>query len=52
MVCTCEILARGGLFGQVKCVVIKISFNKGGVMLWFVPVKFWLGAVFLDKSDL
>ena len=44
MVCTCEILAKGGgLFGQVKSVVIKISFNKRGVMLWFVPVKFWLG---------
>ena len=32
MVCTCEILVGGGLFGQVKCVVIKISFSKGGVM--------------------
>ena len=34
MVCTCEILAgEGGVFfGQVKSVVIKISFSKGGVM--------------------
>ena len=34
MVCTCEILAGvggGGLFGQNKSVVIKISFSKGGV---------------------
>ena len=31
MVCTCEILPEGGLFGQVKYVVIKISFSKGGV---------------------
>ena len=31
MVCTCETLA-GGLFGQVKSVVIKISFGKGAVM--------------------
>ena len=39
MICTCEILA-GGIFGQVKSVVIKISFNKGGVMLQFAPMKF------------
>ena len=32
MVCTCEILAQGFLFGQVKSVVINISFSKGGVM--------------------
>ena len=32
MVCTSEILAGGCLFGQVKSVVIKISFSKGGVM--------------------
>ena len=31
MVCTCEILAGGGPFGQVKSVVIKMSFSKGGV---------------------
>ena len=31
MVCTCKILARGSLFGQVRSVVIKISFSKGGV---------------------
>ena len=31
MACSCEILA-GGLFGQVKSIVIKISFSKGGVM--------------------
>ena len=31
MVCTCEILAGGGLFGQVKSVVFKISVSKGGV---------------------
>ena len=41
MVRTCEILAGGGgLFGQVKSVVIKISFSKGGVMWWYTPVKF------------
>ena len=34
MVSTCEILVGvGGLFGQVKSVVIKISFSKGGVHL-------------------
>ena len=44
MVCTCEILAgRGVFFGQVKYVVIKIAFSKGGVMLQYAPVKFWLG---------
>ena len=44
MVSTCEILAgQGGLFGQVKYVVIKSSFSKGGVMLWYAPVNFWLG---------
>ena len=29
MVCTCEILVGGGLFGQVKSVVIKMSLSKG-----------------------
>ena len=33
----------GGLFGQVKYVVIKIAFSKGGVMLQYAPVKIWLG---------
>ena len=33
----------GGLFGQVKYVVMKIFFSKGGVMLWYAPVKFQLG---------
>ena len=37
MVCTCEILAGGGLFGQVKSAVIKISFSNG----WNTSVKFW-----------
>ena len=45
MVYTCEILL-GGLFGQVKSVVIEISFSKGGVMQWYAPVKFWLGGCF------
>ena len=42
MVCTCEILAGegGGLFDQVKSVVIKNSVNKGGVTLQFAPIKF------------
>ena len=40
MVYTCEILARGGLFGHVKYVVIKIFFSKG-VTLWYTSVKFW-----------
>ena len=40
MVCTYEILTVGGLFGQVKYVVIKIFFSKGGVTLWYAPVKF------------
>ena len=40
----------GSLFGQVKSVVIKISFNKG-VALQFAPMKFWRG-VFLVKSNL
>ena len=31
---------QGGLFGQVKSVVIKISLNKGGVTLQFAPIKF------------
>ena len=54
MVCTCEILAGGGgLFGQVKYVVIKIFFSKGGVTLWCAPVKFWRGGgVFLVKSNM
>ena len=43
MVCTCEILARGDLFGQVKYVVIKIFFSKGSVTLRYAPVKFWSG---------
>ena len=43
-VSTCEILVGvGGLFGQVKYVVIKISFSKGGVTS---PVKFWQGGSF------
>ena len=29
MVYTCEILAGGGQLGQVKSVVIKISFSRG-----------------------
>ena len=33
----------GSLFSQVKSVVIKISFNKGGVTLQFAPMKFLLG---------
>ena len=53
MVCTCEILAgQGGLFGQVKSVVIKISFSKGDVMLWYAPVKFCPRGVFLVKSNM
>ena len=32
MVCTCENFGSGFLFGQVKSVVINISFSKGGVM--------------------
>ena len=44
MVCTCEILVGGGgLFGQVKSVVIKISFSKGGVTS---PVNFGGGGLF------
>ena len=38
-----EILTRGESFAQVKSVVIKISFSKGGVMLQYAPMKFWLG---------
>ena len=41
MECIRENLAgEGGLFGQVKSVVIKISFSKGGVMLQYAPMKF------------
>ena len=29
----------GSRFCQVKSVVIKISFNKGGVILQFAPMK-------------
>ena len=36
----------GVLFGQVKSVVIKISFSKGGVMLQYAHMKFWLGGLF------
>ena len=48
MVCTHEILVvvvvgGGGLYGQIKSVVIKISFSKGGVTLWNASVKFWWG---------
>ena len=39
MVCTHEILTRGGLFGEVKSVVIKIFFSRG-VTLRYAPVKF------------
>ena len=31
MVCTCKILAGGGQLGQVRSVVIKISFGREGV---------------------
>ena len=32
----------GGLFGQVKSVVIKNFFSRG-VMLQFAPIEFWPG---------
>ena len=38
-------LTRGGLFGQVKYVAIKIFFSTG-VTLQYVPMKFWLGGLF------
>ena len=41
MKCICKILAGGVLFGQVKSVVEKIAFSKGGVVaLQFAPIKF------------
>ena len=44
MKCICKILVGGGgLFGQVKSVVKKIAFSKGGVALQFAPIKFKLG---------
>ena len=44
MECISEILVKGwSLFGQVKYVVMKIFFSKGGVTLWYAPVKFQLG---------
>ena len=47
MVCTCEILVGGSLFGQVKSVVIKIFFSGGGVTS---PVKFWQGGSFWSSQ--
>ena len=38
--CTHEILAGGVKVGQVKSVVEKIAFSKGGVALQFAPIKF------------
>ena len=52
MSCTHKISARGGGFVQVKSVVIKMSFSKGGVTLWFAPIKFQPGGVFLVKLNL
>ena len=44
MKCIHKILV-GGLFGQVKSVVIKKIFSRG-VMLQFAPIKFLLGGLF------
>ena len=36
---------QGGIFGQVKSVVIKNFFSRG-VMLQVAPIKFWWGGLF------
>ena len=48
--CTCEVLAGGVKVGQVKSVVKKIAFSKGGVALQFAPIKFWLGGSFWSSQ--
>ena len=40
MKCIREILVGGVKVGQVKSVVEKIAFSKGGVVLQFAPIKF------------
>ena len=59
MVCTHEILTgEGGLFGQVKSVVIKIFFSRG-VTLRYAPVKsrpgggvlFWSTHTHIRRTD-
>ena len=42
----------GGLFGQVKFVVKKIAFSKGGVVWPYAPMTVWSGGVFLIMSNL
>ena len=41
---------EGGIFGQVKSVVKKIAFSKGGVALQFAPIKFWPGGSFWSNQ--
>ena len=40
MKCIRKILVGGGLFGQVKSVVKKNAFSKGGVALQLASIKF------------
>ena len=39
-------MGGGGIFGQIKFVVEKIAFSKGGVALQFAPKKILTGGLF------